>query len=163
MEPSTEPKKSIQNLINEFGGINNVALDSFLKERDMVKSDILDDIQRGQRISYINNKGLFRSGGIVVSNDSDFLVIRCFNGMIFTIKKDTIEAVFKGKVREKKKKSEYSIKFKPLGEVTNYPLIINGETLKYFDKKSRLDKFMTTEKYKKLISGVKWEFTSPVN
>lgn len=157
-----DKNKSIQNSINEFGEINRDMLDLFLKERDMTKVDDLDQIQRNQRISYINDRGLFRSGGIVITNDTDFFVVRCFNGMMFSLQKNTIEEAFVGKLRKlkKKEKTEHIIKFKPLGEVTKNPLIINDQVLKYFDKKSRLDKFLLTKKYKKLVEGAKWEFST---
>lgn len=59
---------------------------------------------------------------------------------------------------KKKEKPPSIIWFNPIGEVTKFPLIIDGVLLKYFDKKSRYDAFLQTEKYRKLMTGAKWDF-----
>lgn len=135
--------------INEFGGINREKLELFLKEGNMEKTE-LSKVVEGNRICYINDRGLFRYGGVVITNETNFFVIRCFNTTKFTVQKNTIDEIFI--------KVDKPIKFKPLGKITNNPLIINGVILKYFSKKSTLDKFLLTDKYKKLINGAKWEF-----
>lgn len=135
--------------INEFGGINREKLELFLKEGNMEKTE-LSQLVEGNRICYINDKGLFRYGGIIIKDETNFFVIRCFNKITFTLQKNTMDEVFI--------KVDKPIKFKPLGKITNNPLIIDGVILKYFSKKSTLDKFLLTKKYQKLINGAKWEF-----
>jgi hypothetical protein len=124
-------------------------------------------VKPGDRIRYttLNQNGeyLFRTGGWItsVAENGEYLAYMAHSKSSWCVQAEDCQRLFVIKSLAKKKASD-TIKFKRPGEETdnNIYLTKNGKQIRVgsFRDKWTMERFTSSDKYKKALAGHKWEF-----
>lgn len=144
---------SIQQQINSIDGtVDEQKLKEYMETVPEFVEISLSELETGVYIKYVNNDNKFRSGGLVMDFNIvgdvglKYMLIRGFNGRIFPLQYTDVKRLWK---KPKPKKIIEKQALKPLGEPTNFPVMIDDEIIKYERDSYARERFMKTKKYKR--------------
>lgn len=110
----------------------------------------LEEYPLGSLISYMNNNHILKSGGFVTKfSDDYFIYITPDFGQKYRVRYINVHKMWVGDV--KKVKNDLISLTKTTQKKTNFPVTVNGVIIYYAHKKFDQNRFMNTQKYKRIV------------
>lgn len=116
------------------------------------------------QIRYIRNDGHYVTGGFPVLTGDDYLMYRSHGGNVYSLQFSNVQTMWTRMVPVKKRADRpiSILRFSPpVEKPTKYEVSHNGRILFKTDSKAKWTRFMSTNKYKRVLNGEQYTVDRP--